>query len=99
MRRKTLLGVFIFLLLETFVVARRRGSVFGIDTIVRCRHGHLFTTFWIPGASLKSLKLGWWRYQFCPVGPHWSLVTPVQVSELSEDERRLAAEHHDIRLP
>jgi hypothetical protein len=27
----------------------------------------LFTTIWIPEASLKSIRLGWWRFQHCPV--------------------------------
>ncbi len=35
----------------------------------------------------------------CPVGRHWSLVTPVKESELAEDERRIAAETRDIRIP
>ena len=46
----------------------RAGYRFGTRTVVRCRQGHLFTTVWIPGASLKSLRLGWWRWQYCPVG-------------------------------
>ena len=58
------------------VIARRRGYNFGRNTIVRCRQGHLFTTTWIPGASLKAIRLGWARFQRCPVGHHWSLVTP-----------------------
>jgi hypothetical protein len=81
------------------VVARMRGYRFGRDVIVRCRQGHLFTTIWIPGASLKSLRLGWWRFQRCPVGSHWTLVSPVKESELTDAERRSAAEHRDIRLP
>jgi len=76
-----------------------RGLPIGGRLVVRCRRGHLFTTLWIPGASVKALRLGWWRFQRCPVGGHWSLVTPVRVSELSDDERLLAAEHRDIRLP
>jgi hypothetical protein len=68
------------------------------DVVVRCRRGHLFTTLWIPGVSLKSLRLGWWRYQRCPVGPHWSLVTPVRRSELSPRERRRAARTRDVRV-
>jgi hypothetical protein len=71
----------------------------GGNVIVRCHSGHLFTTIWIPAASVKSLRLVWWRVQRCPVGRHWSLVTPVNESELSEDERRFAREHRDIRLP
>jgi len=80
-------------------VARRRGSVFGVSTVVRCRRGHLFTTFWIPGASLKAIRLGWWRFQRCPAGRHWSLVTPARVSALTAEERQLAAHLHDVRLP
>lgn len=71
----------------------------GGNLIVRCRAGHLFTTIWIPAASVKSVRLVWWRVQRCPVGRHWSLVTPVDERELSEDERRFAREHRDIKLP
>jgi hypothetical protein len=84
---------------ETAVVARRRGSLFALDTVVRCRGGHLFTTWWIPAASVKSLRLGWWRLQRCPVGAHWSVVVPVQVTALSPAERRAASVRHDVRLP
>ena len=85
--------------IEAAVVARRRGSWFGMDTVVRCRDGHLFTTLWIPGASLKAIRLGWWRFQRCPVGQHWSLVTPVDSTSLSEEEREIAAQRHDVRVP
>jgi len=81
------------------VVARRRGYPMGGRVIVRCREGHLFTTIWVPGASAKSLRLGWWRFQRCPVGEHWSIVTPVKASSLTEDERRTAGEHRDIAIP
>ena len=99
MRRKLLIGAITLGVVEAAVVARRRGSLFAADTIVRCGHGHLFTTLWIPGASLKSIRLGLWRIQRCPVGPHWSLVTPVQVSDLTPDERSLAMSRRDIRIP
>jgi hypothetical protein len=59
----------------------------------------LFTTIWIPGASVKSLRLGWWRFQHCPVGSHWSIVTPVKKSDLTEEQKRSAGEHKDIRIP
>ncbi len=75
--------------------ARRLGG----NVIVRCRDGHLFTTLWIPAASVKSLRLILWRFQYCPVGRHWSLVTPVNQADLTEDERRAAREHHDVRIP
>ena len=71
----------------------------GGNTVVRCREGHLFTTIWIPGASLKALRLGWGRLQYCPVGRHWGIVTPVRAADLTEAERQEAAEHHDIRIP
>lgn len=85
--------------LEYAVVARRRGSWRELTTIVRCRRGHLFTTLWIPGASLKALRLGVWRLQRCPVGRHWTLVTPVRAAELTAEERRLASAHHDLPIP
>jgi len=80
-------------------VARRRGFLLGANTVVRCRSGHLFTTLWIPGASLKAVRLGWWRFQRCPVGVHWSLVTPAKASDLTEEERELASQHRDVRIP
>ena len=77
----------------------RRGYGVGGNVIVRCRRGHLFTTLWLPGISVKAIRLGWWRLERCPVGRHWSLVTPVRRSDLTEDERRTAEETRDIRLP
>jgi hypothetical protein len=81
------------------VVARRRGYRMGASIVVRCRQGHLFMTIWVPGATVKALRLGWWRYQRCPVGRHWSLVTPVRESELTEEELAGAREYRDIRIP
>ena len=78
---------------------RARGYRTGGNVIVRCRSGHLFTTIWVPGVSLKSVRLLWWRFQRCPVGGHWSIVTPVRESELTEAERRQASERRDIRVP
>ena len=81
------------------LVARRMGYKVGGNVVVRCRQGHLFTTIWVPGASLKSIRLGWARLQRCPVGKHWSLVTPVKDADLTDDQRRAAAAHRDIRIP
>ena len=69
------------------------------NVVVRCRDGHLFTTLWIPGVSLKALRLGPWRAQRCPVGRHWSLVTPVSRAALSPGEASAASQVHDIRIP
>ncbi len=76
-----------------------RGYPMGTDVLVRCRRGHLFSTIWLPGISVKALRLVWRRVQRCPVGGHWSIVTPVRHGELSADERRLAHERKDVRLP
>jgi hypothetical protein len=80
-------------------IARRGGYTLGGNVVVRCRQGHLFTTIWVPGASIKSVKLGWWRLQRCPVGKHWTLVSPVKDADLTDEERRFAAAHHDLWLP
>jgi hypothetical protein len=81
------------------LVARRRGYNMGGDVVVRCRQGHLFTTIWIPGVSLKAVRLGWVRLQRCPVGKHWTLVTPVKSSNLTDEERQAARQNHDVRIP
>src|SRR5579872_4164418 len=79
------------------LVARRLGYNLGGNVVVRCRRGHLFSTIWIPGVKLKGLDLGVARVQRCPVGKHWSLVTPVRDADLTEQERELARAHRDIR--
>jgi hypothetical protein len=92
-------GLVISLVAFTLVARRKGYSGMGGNTIVRCRGGHLFTTIWVPGASIKSVRLGWSRLQYCPVGRHWTLVTPVKDSDLSDEERFDAALHQDIRVP
>jgi hypothetical protein len=81
------------------IVARRKGYRFGLNLIVCCREGHLFTTIWIPGISFKSLRLGWWRLQRCPVGDHWSIVAPIREADLPEDLREAALAQRDIPIP
>jgi hypothetical protein len=51
------------------------------------------------GSVPEAVRFGWWRLQCCPVGKHWSIVTPVKETELSEEEKLAASEHKDIRLP
>lgn len=94
-----ILVIVIALILASTLIARRKGYKFGPKIIVRCNKGHLFTTIWIPGGSLKSIRLGFYRLQFCPVGRHWALVRPVKEAELSETERQAAAENKDSRIP
>lgn len=97
-KRRTGIIIAAGMLLETAGLWLQARKIAG-SVIVRCSEGHLFTTLWIPGASIKSLRLVWWRLQRCPVGGHWSLVRPVDESTLSEDERRFAREHHDLPVP
>jgi len=80
-------------------IAIRQGYSFGRNVVVRCRQGHLFGTTFIPGGSLKAIRLGLWRIQWCPVGRHVDLVHLVKDADLTEAEREFALAHHDIPLP
>jgi hypothetical protein len=97
--RRNRLALVIAALVVGTLVARRLGYKVGGNTVVRCREGHVFTTIWIPGVSFKAIRLGWARFQRCPVGGHWSVVTPVRDLDLTVEERRLAAAHHDVNIP
>ncbi len=81
------------------VVATRLGYSFGGNVVVKCRSGHVFSTIWIPGGSLKSLRLGFWRVQWCPVGKHVTLVHQLKRAEISDEVRQAAAARHDARIP
>jgi hypothetical protein len=92
--------VVLLIWLPTRMMRRRNIKTKGSsDVVVRCAKGHLFTTIWIPSASFKAVRLGMKRYQHCPVGKHWSMVTPIPVDQLSDAERIEAARVHDIRIP
>jgi len=69
------------------------------ERIVRCRAGHLFTTTLVPGASLKAVRLGKVRFERCPVGQHWTIVSPIDPSTLSPEEIAAARVYHDVRVP
>ena len=99
MDRGTVAIIIAGLALATIVAKRLGYSGLGGNTVVRCRRGHLFTTIWIPGVSLTSIRLGPARVQRCPVGGHWSLVVPVRDGVLSDAEKRAAAEQRDVRIP
>jgi hypothetical protein len=94
-------AVFVYVIARMGAAAgQRRGySGMGGDTIVRCSQGHLFTTTWIVGSSVKAVRLGYKRYQRCPVCQKWRIVVPVRDDELTEEDRRVAAERHDTKLP
>jgi hypothetical protein len=97
-RRRLAVAALATVAVEAVAVWARSGR-FGGNIVVRCRRGHLYTTIWIPGASIKSARLGLWRVQYCPVGHHWSIVVPVRESELSAEELATAAEEHDLPVP
>jgi hypothetical protein len=80
------------------------------DTPVRCSDGHLFTTIWVPLASIKAVRLGGTRYQYCPVGHHWATVTRLDADgtgnreagghgSATEAELAQAALVHDVHIP
>jgi hypothetical protein len=98
-RRLTTFAVVVAVYVVGTVIATRQGYSFGRNTVVRCRRGHLFTTVWIPGASVKSLRLGPWRLQWCPVGRHVDVVHPVKNADLTPAGRSFARSHHDVPLP
>ena len=70
-----------------FARARNQPAVAG-KVVVRCSKGHVFTVVWSPLGSLRSIRLGAARFQWCPVGRHWSLVRRVDEADLSDEERR-----------
>ena len=95
-----ILAVVGVLVIVANVRARRKGYSIPGKTVVRCSKGHLFTTTWIEGGSLKAVRLGaYTRYQRCPVGPHWSIVVPVRDASLSKKDLRRAHETLDARVP
>jgi hypothetical protein len=58
-RRRALVAGVVPVLVEMSGAWLRAGRLGG-KVVVRCRSGHVYTTIWIPGASVKSLRLGWW---------------------------------------
>jgi hypothetical protein len=69
------------------------------DRVVRCNNGHLYTTIWVWGGSLKAVRLGTRRYQRCPVCRHWTMARLVDPDSLTPQEREQAAAVHDVRIP
>jgi hypothetical protein len=75
--------------LVKLIVARTKGRpLLAGDVLVRCSKGHVFKTTWSPFGSLTSIRLGFARFQHCPVGDHWTLVRPVDEADLTPEERR-----------
>jgi hypothetical protein len=98
-RRRAMFAVVVVAYAVGTIIARRQGYSFGRNVVVRCRKGHLFATTFIPGGSLKAIRLGLWRIQWCPVGRHVDLVRLVKDADLTDDEREFALAHHDFPVP
>jgi hypothetical protein len=49
--------------------------------------------------SFKALRLGRYRFQRCPVGEHWTLVEPVDDSDLTEEQLASAEAFDDGAIP
>ncbi len=61
-------------------------------TMVRCRSGHEFSTMWVSGISVKSLRLGLHtRLMRCPECRAWRIVHPIKPIVRVPDEPRVAA--------
>ncbi len=69
------------------------------DRPVQCSSGHFFTTIWVPMASAKAIRFGSKRYQHCPVGKHWAMVSPLDEQSSNTEDLERAREVHDLRIP
>ena len=84
------LPIIAVVILAKVVFSRSRGRpAIGGEIVVRCGKGHVFKTTWSPLGSFTSIRLGFARFQHCPVGRHWSLVRPVSELDLTDDDRRM----------
>ncbi len=77
------------------VVAHRKGFKQDGEVAARCSQGHLFMTVWVDRWTWKRLDVGFLKIQRCPVGDHWSVVRPLEMSSLTADEKKLAKQTHD----
>jgi hypothetical protein len=80
-------------------MSKLQGYRYGHDVIVRCRDGHLFMTTWIPMMSVKAIRFGLVRVQYCPVGDHVTAVRLIRDEDLRPAERLEASRHRDNGVP
>jgi hypothetical protein len=102
---QTQILIYVLALVILAVVAVRVGRMsklqsyrYGHDVIVRCR-GHLFMTTWIPMMSVKAIRFGLVRVQYCPVGDHVTAVRLMRDEDLRAAERLEASRHRDNGVP
>lgn len=72
------------------MVASRKGYKEGGEVVARCGRGHVFTTVWVDRFTYRRVDLGFAKIQRCPVGDHLTVVRPVDMSELTPEEKKQA---------
>lgn len=77
------------------LVSARAAEGRGTRVVVRCLGGHVFTTMWPPASRRNPFQAGVVRWRYCPVGEHWTMVTPVRPEDLSPAEWQMARRFHD----
>jgi hypothetical protein len=68
------------------------------EPVVECSQGHHYRSIWVPGGSLKALRWFGRRYQWCPVGRHWSWTRRVDADLLAPSDLQAANAVHDLRV-
>lgn len=68
------------------------------DPVVECSQEHRYRSLWVPGGSLKAVRWFNRRFQWCPVGRHWSWTRRIDAGQLSEDQLSAANAVHDFRV-
>lgn len=74
-------------------------QTFKDEVIVRCTQGGYYRTRWIPLISFKSIRLGAYRYQKCPVHGHWEMAGIVDDADLTPEIRAEADRYPASRIP
>ena|ERR1035437_512080 len=90
--------IWVILVMIPTAITFNKGLRFGKNVAVRCSANHLYTTIWIPSVSLKAVRWGFRRYQYCPVGKHWVWTTRLREPELTSEAIDEASKTHDIRI-
>ena len=75
-----------------------KGLHFGKNVPVSCKSEHLYQTIWIPGISLKAFRWGRVRYQYCPIGKHWSWTHQLDRKARTPEALLDASKVHDLRI-
>jgi hypothetical protein len=91
--------IVLIVVVATVALATLSARSRGFQRIARCNAGHYFTSTVVPGASLKAIRLGWVRFQKCPVGNHWAIVSWVDPASLTDEQRVQAQAYHDTPIP